>query len=57
MICPIHRGHRAIDKDQKRLLGLSKYTRKPTRERLLDKLIEREMFIEDEIDKLAQMVF
>ena len=29
--CPIHRGHRAIDKAQKRLRGLSKYTRTPTR--------------------------
>ena len=55
--CPIHRGHRAIDKDQKRLRGLSKYTRKPTRERLLDKLIEREVFVDEQIDKIAQMVF
>lgn len=55
--CPIHRGHRAIDKDQKRLRGLSKYTRKPTRERLLDKLIKREVFVDEQIDKIAQMVF
>lgn len=55
--CPIHRGHRAIDKAQKRLKGLSKYTRKPTRERLLDRLIEREVFVEEQIDKIAQMVF
>jgi hypothetical protein len=55
--CPIHRGHRAIDKDRRRLRGLSKYTRKPTRERLLDRLIERQVFVEDEIDKLAQMMF
>jgi hypothetical protein len=55
--CPIHRGHRAIDKAQTRLRGLSKYTRKPTRERLVDRLIERQVFVEDEIDKLAQMVF
>ena len=55
--CPIHRGHRAIDKAQKRLKALSKYTRKPTRERLVDRLIERQVFVEEQIDKLAQMVF
>ena len=53
--CLIHH-HRAIDKAQKRLRGLSKYTRKPTRTRLVDRLIEREVFIEDKIDKLAQML-
>jgi hypothetical protein len=37
--------------------ALSKYTRKPTRERLLDKLIEREVFVDEQIDKIAQMVF
>lgn len=52
-----NRGHRAIDKTQKRLRGLSKYTRTPTRERLVDRLIERQVFVEEEIDKLAQMVF
>jgi len=55
--CPIHRGHRAIDKAQKRLRGLSKYTRKPTRERLVDRLIERQVFVDEQIDKLWQMVF
>lgn len=55
--CPIHRGHRAINKAQTGLRGLSKYTRKPTRERLLDRLIERWVFVEDKIDKIAQMVF
>lgn len=55
--CPIHRGHRAIYKAQERRKALSKYTRKPTRERLLGKLIEREVFVEEEIDKIAQMVF
>jgi hypothetical protein len=54
--CAIHRAHRAIDKAQRRLKGLSKFTRKSTRERLVDKLIERQMFVEDEIDKIAQMV-
>jgi hypothetical protein len=55
--CPIHRGHRAIDKAQTRLHGLSKYTRTPTRERLLDRLIERQVFVDEKIDKLWQMVF
>lgn len=55
--CPIHRGHRAIEKAQTRLKGLSKYTRKPTRERLLDREIERWVFVEDEIDKIAQMIY
>ena len=55
--CPIHRGHRAIEKAQTRLRGLSKYTRKPTRERLWDRLIERQVFVEEEIDKIVQMVF
>ena len=55
--CPIHRGHRAIDKAQKRLKGLSKYIRKPTRERILDRLIERQVFVDEQIDRLMQMVF
>lgn len=55
--CPIHRCHRAIEKAQARRKALSKYTRTPTRERLLDRLIERQVFVEEEIDKLAQMMF
>jgi hypothetical protein len=51
--CPIHRGHRAIDKAQKRLRELSKYIRTPTRERLVDRLIERQVFVEEQIDKIA----
>lgn len=55
--CPIHRGHRAIYKAQERRKALSKYTRKPTRARLLDREIERWVFVEEQIDKIAQMVF
>jgi len=55
--CPIHRGHRAIKKAQARRKALSKYTRKPTRERLLDKLIERQVFVDEQIDKVMEMVF
>ena len=54
--CPIHRGHRAIGKAQTRLRGLSKYTRAQTRERLMDRLIERQVFVDEEIDKIAQKV-
>ncbi len=55
--CPILRGHRAIAKGNHRLNGLSKYTRTPTRQRLRGRLIEREVFVEAELDKLAQLVF
>lgn len=55
--CPIERAHRAIDKADMRLRALSKYTRRPTRERLVERLIEREGFVEDEIDRLAQLRF
>jgi hypothetical protein len=55
--CPIHRAHRAIEKARVRRKALSKYTRKPTRERLLDREIERWVFVEDEIDKIAQMMY
>ena len=55
--CPIHRAHRAIEKARVRRKALSKYTRKPTRERLLDKLIERQVFVDEQIDKVMEMVF
>ena len=55
--CPIHRAHRAIEKAKARRKALSKYARKPTRERLLDREIERWVFVEDEIDKIAQMMY
>lgn len=55
--CAIHRGYRAIAKGERRLRALSKYTRTPTRKRLIDRLIEREEFVEAQIDKLAQLVF
>jgi hypothetical protein len=55
--CPIHRGHRAIYKAQERRKALSKYTRKPTRERLLDRLIERQVFVEEELDRIASMIW
>ena len=55
--CSIHRAHRAIKKAQVRRKALSKYTRKPTRERLWDRLMERQVFVENEMDKIAQMTY
>lgn len=55
--CPIQRAHRAIHKADTRLRTLPKYTRKSTRERLIKQLIEREVFVESEIDKLIQLEF
>jgi hypothetical protein len=51
------RGHCVIDKAQARLRALSKYTRKPAREQLVDRLIERPVFVNTAIDKLAPKVF
>ena len=55
--CEVHRAYRAIDKAEGRLRALSKYARKPTRERLRDKLITKQMFVEEELDRLARMIF
>ena len=55
--CPIHRAHRAIEKAQVRRKALSKYTRTPTRERLWDRLIERQVFVDEQIDNLMEMMF
>jgi hypothetical protein len=40
-----------------RLKGLSKYARKPTRERLKARLMAKHMFIEEEIDRLARGIW
>jgi hypothetical protein len=50
-------AHRAIDKASSRLRGLSKYARKPTRERLLARLVTRHLFVEEEIDRLASRIW
>ena len=55
--CEVHRAYRSIHKAETRLKRLSKYARKPTQRRLLDKVIDRQVFVEEQIDKLAQMVF
>jgi len=49
--------YRAAEEAERRLHGLSKYTRKPTRERLVDGLIDRKLLVEAQIEKWAQMVF
>ena len=53
----VNRAFRAIRKVETRLRALPKYTRKQTRERLVDRLIERYMLVEEQVDKLAQKVF
>ena len=55
--CEVHRAYRAIDKAEGRLRALSKYARKPTRERLRDKLVTKQMFVEEELDRLARMIW
>jgi hypothetical protein len=50
-------AHRAIDKASSRLRGLSKYARKPTRERLLARLVTKHLFVEEEIDRLARGIW
>jgi hypothetical protein len=54
--CEVHRAYRSIHKAQTRLRGMSKYTRNPTRRRLQDKLIERRVFVEDQLDRIASMI-
>lgn len=51
--CPLQRAHRAIHKADMRLRALPKYTRNPTRKRLVERLIERQAFVDEEIDMLA----
>jgi|LauGreDrversion2_6_1035139.scaffolds.fasta_scaffold08142_2 hypothetical protein len=51
------RAHGVIDKALARLRALYKYTRKPSREQLVDRLIERPVFVNTAIDKLAPKVF
>jgi len=55
--CEVHRAYRAIDRATSRLRGLSKYARKPTRERLLTRLVTKQMLVEDELDRLARQIW
>lgn len=51
------RSHRAIDKLEGRLRGLSKYARKPTRRRLRDRIAHHQDIIEEDIYQLRQRIF
>ncbi|MFM7028184.1 MAG: hypothetical protein ACKOXK_05870 [Chakrabartia sp.] len=51
--CEVHRAHRAIDKAERRLKVLSKYTRKPTRQRIRDNIRARQLFVWEEMDRIA----
>lgn len=51
--CEIHRAYRAIDKASNRLKALSKYARRPTRERLRMRISSCHSIIDNEIDKLT----
>jgi hypothetical protein len=55
--CEMHRAHRAIYNGQTRLKALSKYTRKPTRQRLKDKIMSRQLFVWEQMDRIASMLF
>ena len=55
--CAVHRAYRAIDRASSRLKALSKYARKPTRERLLTKLVAKQVFVDEEIDRLARAMW
>ena len=54
--CEIHRAHRAIYNGQTRLKALSKYTRKPTRQRLKDKIMSRQLFVWERMDQIASIL-
>lgn len=45
--CELQRGHRAIDKAQGRFKRLSKYARKPTRDRLWSTIVTKHEMIDD----------
>jgi hypothetical protein len=53
----VHRAYRAIDKASSRQRALSKYTRKPTRERLAAKIAAKQEFVEWELDRLASRIW
>ncbi|OYU33391.1 hypothetical protein, partial [Novosphingobium sp. PASSN1] len=55
--CEVRRAYRAIDKASRRLRGLSKYARKPTRERLKARLLAKHLLVEDGLDRLARGIW
>jgi hypothetical protein len=54
--CEVQRAHRAIDKAQDQLKRLSKYARKPTRDRLWSTIVTKHRVIDDELERLAAMI-
>ena len=50
------RAHRRAQKAQARLRTMSKYTRHPTRERLWDAILERDMMLDDLMERTAEAV-
>lgn len=54
--CKVHRAYRAIDKASSRLKALSKYARRPTRERLWARVRSRSVLIDREIEMLARSI-
>ena len=54
--CEVHRAYRAIDRASSRMRALSKYARKPTRERLMARLVSKELFVEKEMHRLSRRI-
>lgn len=54
--CEVHRAYRAIDKAESRQAALSKYTRKPTRERLAAKIDAKQEFVDWELERLVRTI-
>jgi hypothetical protein len=50
------RAHRRAQKAQARLRTMSKYTRHPTRARLWDAILERDMMLDDLMERTAEAV-
>jgi hypothetical protein len=53
---PIYRAYRAVEKAERRLLGMSKYTRQPSRAPVQRRLSEKQQFIELEFRRLASSI-
>ena len=54
--CEVDRAYRAIDKASSRQSSLSKYTRKPSRERLAAKIDAKHDFVEGEFERLVRTI-
>lgn len=54
--CEVHRAHRAIEKARGRLKRLSKFTRRPTRERLRERIDAKQQVVDDELVRLTALI-